>query len=142
MRKSLRVAIAVSLLVSTPARAGASAAQAIADADEALKLCNSARGPVIPQCSAAQRDDPRALCSNGVINVPQAADRQTFVKILQTFGEQMPLPEPPDLIRYWEYLYERSIGCVGILKDWLVKGLSVAIRQAASRSVGALTQPS
>ncbi|OLE57552.1 MAG: hypothetical protein AUI36_14540 [Cyanobacteria bacterium 13_1_40CM_2_61_4] len=64
-------------------------------------------------------------------DVTKAADRQTFVKILQTFGEQMPLPEPPDLIRYWEYLYERSIGCVGILKDWLVKGLSVAIRQSS-----------
>jgi hypothetical protein len=43
----------------------------------------------------------------------------------------MPLPEPPDLIRFWEYLYERSVGCVGILKDWLVKGLSTAIRQSA-----------
>lgn len=64
-------------------------------------------------------------------DMAKAADRHTFAKILQTFGEQMPLPEPPDLIRFWEYLYERSIGCVGILKDWLVKGLSVAIRQSA-----------
>jgi hypothetical protein len=50
---------------------------------------------------------------------------------LQTFGEQMPLPEPPDLVTSWEYLYERSIGCVGILKDWLVRGLATAIRQSA-----------
>jgi hypothetical protein len=64
-------------------------------------------------------------------DVTKASDRRTFAKILQTFGEQMPLPEPPDLIRIWEYLYERSIGCVGILKDWLVKGLSTAIRQSA-----------
>ncbi len=56
-------------------------------------------------------------------DVAKAADRQTFAKILQTLGEQMPLPEPPDLIRSWEYLYERSVGCVGILKDWLVKVL-------------------
>ena len=61
----------------------------------------------------------------------KASDRCTFAKILQTFGEQMPLPEPPDLIRFWEYLYERSIGCVGILKDWLLKGLFAAIRQCA-----------
>jgi hypothetical protein len=64
-------------------------------------------------------------------DVAQTTDRQTFAKILQTFAEQMPLAEPPDLMRFWEYLYERSIGCVGILKDWLVKGLSVAIRQSA-----------
>ena len=64
-------------------------------------------------------------------DVAKASDHRTFVKILQTFGEQMPLPEPPDLVRTWEYLYERSIGCVGILKDWLVKGLSTAIRQSA-----------
>lgn len=64
-------------------------------------------------------------------DVAKASDRRTFAKILQTFGEQMPLPEPPDLIGFWEYLYERSIGCVGILKDWLVKGLSTAIRQSA-----------
>jgi Cdc6-like AAA superfamily ATPase len=63
-------------------------------------------------------------------DVAKAADRHTFAKILQTFGEQMPLPEPPDLIQFWEYLYERSIGCVGILKDWLVKALSIAIRQS------------
>jgi hypothetical protein len=63
-------------------------------------------------------------------DVAKATDRQTFAKILQTFGEQMPLLEPPDLVRHWEYLYERSIGCVGILKDWLVKGLSLAIRQS------------
>ena len=41
------------------------------------------------------------------------------------------MPEPPDLVPFWEYLYERSIGCVGILKDWLVRGLATAIRQTA-----------
>jgi hypothetical protein len=43
----------------------------------------------------------------------------------------MPLAEPPDLVTSWEYLYERSIGCVGVLKDWLVRGLATAIRQSA-----------
>lgn len=61
----------------------------------------------------------------------KASDRRTFTRILQTFGEQMPLPEPPDLVPSREYLYERSIGCVGILKDWLVRGLATAIRQTA-----------
>ena len=30
---------------------------------------------------------------------------------------------------HWEYLYERSIGCVGILKDWLMRALAVAVKQ-------------
>jgi len=64
-------------------------------------------------------------------DVAKAADRRIFGKILQTFAEQMPLPEQPDLTRHWEYLYERSIGCVGILKDWLVKAFSTAVRQSA-----------
>lgn len=64
-------------------------------------------------------------------DVAKASDCRTFARILQTFGEQMPLPEPPDLTISWEYLYERSIGCVGILKDWLVRALATAIRQSA-----------
>jgi hypothetical protein len=64
-------------------------------------------------------------------DVAKAADRRTFGKILQTFAEQMPLRDQPDLTRHWEYLYERSIGCVGILKDWLAKGLSAALHQSA-----------
>jgi energy-coupling factor transporter ATP-binding protein EcfA2 len=64
-------------------------------------------------------------------DVTKIADRRTFGKILQTFAAQMPLRDQPDLIRHWEYLYERSIGCVGILKDWLAKGLSAAIHQSA-----------
>ena len=64
-------------------------------------------------------------------DVAKVADRRTFGKILQTFAEQMPLSEPPDLTRHWEYLYERSIGCVGILKDWLVKAFATAVRRSA-----------
>ena len=37
---------------------------------------------------------------------------------MRSFQQQMPFAEPPDLVRDWEYLYERSIGCVGVLKEW------------------------
>src|SRR5262245_5398135 len=44
---------------------------------------NSARGPVIEKCGAdAQRDDPRALCSTGPINVQQAVGRATYKGLL------------------------------------------------------------
>lgn len=40
------------------------------------------------------------------------------------------------MLNDWEYLYERSIGCAGILKDWLVRALVSASR----RNPGALTR--
>ncbi len=56
-------------------------------------------------------------------------DRKVFQTILRSFERQLPVPEPPDLMSHWEYLYERSIGCVGILKDWLMRALAVAVKQ-------------
>jgi hypothetical protein len=47
-----------------------------------LNHFNSARGPVLPVCSAVQRNDPQALCSTGPINVWQAASRQTYKGLL------------------------------------------------------------
>ena len=35
-------------------------------------------------------------------------------------------------MKEWEYLYERSIGCVGVLKDWLVRALTGAFRRKAT----------
>lgn len=56
-------------------------------------------------------------------------DRKIFLSVLRTFESQIPLPEQPDLVAEWEYLYERSIGCVGILKELLVKSVAAALRQ-------------
>ena len=43
-----------------------------------LNHFNSIRGPVIPVCNAAQRNDPQALCSLGPINVQEAPGRATY----------------------------------------------------------------
>ncbi len=62
-----------------------------------------------------------------------ADDLKIFRTILKSFEQQLPLSEPPDLVKDWEYLYERSIGCIGVLKDWLVRALvSVSRRNAGS----------
>ena len=61
-----------------------------------------------------------------------SADRKAFVSVLHSFAQQLPLPEPPELTNDWEFLYERSIGCVGVLKQWLVRALSVALRTGES----------
>src|SRR5438128_5219350 len=47
----------------------------------------------------------------------QEEDRRSFVNTVHTFAQRLPFPEPPDLAAEREYLYERSIGCVGVLKD-------------------------
>jgi hypothetical protein len=58
-----------------------------------------------------------------------ADDRKAFIGVLRSFAQQLPLAEMPDLASDWEFLYERSIGCVGVLKQWLVRSLSAVLRQ-------------
>ncbi|MCC8438561.1 TniB family NTP-binding protein [Brevibacillus sp. M2.1A] len=55
-------------------------------------------------------------------------DMEKFVNILWTFQKLLPLEEEPDLISYSEEFYQRSIGCVGILKDWLLKTLEIQLK--------------
>jgi hypothetical protein len=43
----------------------------------------------------------------------------------------MPFPRPPELEVHWEYLYERSLGCVGVLKDWLTRAIGHALYRGA-----------
>lgn len=54
-------------------------------------------------------------------------DKKNFKSILLTFQKLLPLQEEPDLIAHYEYLYENSIGCTGILKNWLQRCLSDAL---------------
>lgn len=61
----------------------------------------------------------------------RAGDVLAFQRVLRTFQRHLPLPEEPDLLKEWEYCYERSIGCVGTLKDWLTRCLVAAIREGA-----------
>jgi energy-coupling factor transporter ATP-binding protein EcfA2 len=57
------------------------------------------------------------------------ADQQIFINILQSFAHQLPLRETPDFTMNWEFLYERSIGCAGVLKQWLMRSLHAALRR-------------
>jgi hypothetical protein len=41
------------------------------------------------------------------------------------------LEEPPDLVHQWKYLYARTIGCTGVLNDWLTKALAEALSTGA-----------
>jgi hypothetical protein len=64
--------------------------------------------------------------------VDDPSDRQVFLTVLHSFEKHLPLAEPPNLVEEWEYLYERSIGCVGVLKDWLVRALTAVLRRNAA----------
>ena len=44
-----------------------------------------------------------------------------FRRVLRAFEDYFDLPEPVALVPDWEQYFIRSIGCVGILKDWLSK---------------------
>lgn len=60
------------------------------------------------------------------------ADRQIFQSVLLSFQKQLPVLGPePDLMAIWEFLYERSVGCVGILKEWLMRACVRSIQHGA-----------
>ena len=60
-----------------------------------------------------------------------AADIATFKNILLTFQKQLPIASD-DLMTRWDFMYERSIGCVGVLKNWLVRALAAVAGGAAT----------
>ena len=68
---------------------------------------------------------PRYRCEN-------ASDWTVFKNILLTFQRYLPLAKEPDLVGQGEYFYERSLGCVGILKDWLTRSLSLALDESSN----------
>lgn len=55
-------------------------------------------------------------------------DVRSFKSTLWAFQRHLPLREEPDLLSMWDFFYERSIGCVGVLKEWLTKALAQALR--------------
>lgn len=59
-------------------------------------------------------------------------DLQDFQNVLWTFQKHLPVMVEPDLMKNWEYCYVYSVGCVGILKDWLTRALEEAVSENAS----------
>ena len=59
-------------------------------------------------------------------------DREIFQSVVWGFQRRMPLPQEPDLVSQWDYCYERSLGCVGILKNWFQNALADAITEGAT----------
>lgn len=65
----------------------------------------------------------------------QANDKnhmEEFINILNTFQQHLPLSDTPDLVSQWDYFYERSLGCVGVLKDWLTSSFALTLNHNSS----------
>ena len=60
-----------------------------------------------------------------------AGDVEIFQNAVFTFQKQLRSCGRLDLLNVWDFLYERSLGCIGILKDWLMRALIVAAQNAA-----------
>jgi hypothetical protein len=61
----------------------------------------------------------------------EQADMETFQSIVFTFQAQLPIGCGFDLCGLWDFLYERSLGCVGVLKEWLLRAVITTIRSGA-----------
>jgi len=60
------------------------------------------------------------------------ADREIFQSVVWNFQSHLPLEEEPDLLSHWDYCYERSLGCVGVLKNWFRNALADALDERAT----------
>ncbi len=60
-------------------------------------------------------------------------DQRDFQGVLLTLLQQVPLEVDQNaLLQQWPYFYERSIGCVGVLKDWLVRAVAATFADKQS----------
>ncbi len=58
-------------------------------------------------------------------------EAQVFRSVLWALQRQLPVLEEPRLVDHWEFLYARSIGCVGLLKMHLNRALNAALTEDA-----------
>ncbi|MBC2684369.1 ATP-binding protein [Bacillus toyonensis] len=56
-------------------------------------------------------------------NATNIDELKHFVNVIANLQKQLPLEKEPDLINHYDFIYERTLGCVGILKDWLSRCL-------------------
>ena len=58
-------------------------------------------------------------------------DAQVFRSVLWALQRQLPVEQEPPLVDQWEFLYARSIGCIGLVKLHLNRALSMALTEGA-----------
>ncbi len=58
-------------------------------------------------------------------------DAQVFQSVVWALQRQLPVEKEPPLVDHWEFLYARSIGCVGLMKMHLNRALNLALTEKA-----------
>ena len=58
-------------------------------------------------------------------------DAQAFRSVVWALQRQLPVEKEPSLVEHWEFLYARSIGCIGLLKMHLNRALNQALAEKA-----------
>ncbi len=53
-----------------------------------------------------------------------SAEFQQFAGVVYAFQRHLPLAVQPNLVDRCDYLYERTLGCIGLLKEWLGRALA------------------
>lgn len=63
------------------------------------------------------------------------ADCIEFQAVLLALLKKVPLLTDAEtlVVEHWHYFYERCIGCVGVLKDWLMRAVSAALDEGDDR---------
>jgi hypothetical protein len=56
-------------------------------------------------------------------------DAQVFRSVLWALQRQLPVEQEPQLVDQWEFLYARSIGCIGLIKMHLNRALNMALAE-------------
>jgi energy-coupling factor transporter ATP-binding protein EcfA2 len=65
--------------------------------------------------------------------VEQETERRAFQNVLLTLLTHVPLQVDQEaLLAQWWYFYTRSIGCVGILQEWLVRATHTALQEGSA----------
>ena len=62
---------------------------------------------------------------------PLMHDAQVFQSVVWALQRQLPVEQEPPLLEHWEFLYARSIGCIGLLKMHLNRALNLALAEDA-----------
>jgi hypothetical protein len=62
-------------------------------------------------------------------------DRIAFKSALWALQRQLPLQEEPQLRQHWEFLYARSLGCIGLLKQHLNLALKWALDDKDAKTI-------
>ncbi|MGB7847651.1 MAG: ATP-binding protein [Candidatus Acidiferrum sp.] len=58
-------------------------------------------------------------------------DAQVFRSVLWALQRQLPVEQEPQFVDQWEFLYARSIGCIGLVKLHLNRALNRALTEGA-----------